>query len=248
MESSVGLLATPPIDAPEVEIVERKGLGHPDSVCDALAEEFSRALCRYYRDRFGLIRGRVRNRRLRQPRGRHAMANQDAPRPDRRKGAGADAIERLVELGRAEERRGHPLAPRAPHYRPRARNVIFLYMDGGPSQVDTFDPKPRLDRDHGKPIAMAIPKTQFDDVGPVIRSPWTFTRHGESGIPVFEKDFSLTDVYGSEEAFCTGTLAGLVPVAEIDGRPLPLPRPGPVTERLRALYADLLLARSKAAR
>jgi len=77
-----------------------------------------------------------------------------------------------------------PLAPRVTHFAPRARNVIFLYMDGGPSQVDTFDPKPRLDRENGQPIGMAIPKTQFDDVGAVLKSPWEFRQHGESGIPV----------------------------------------------------------------
>ncbi|HEX9794143.1 MAG TPA: DUF1501 domain-containing protein [Planctomycetota bacterium] len=76
--------------------------------------------------------------------------------------------------------------PGLPHHRPRARNVIFLYMDGGPSQVDTFDPKPRLDREHGQPIGMKIPKTQFDDVGGVFRSPWKFEQHGECGLPVSE--------------------------------------------------------------
>ena len=54
-----------------------------------------------------------------------------------------------------------PLAPRPPHFPAKARSVIFLYMDGGPSQVDTFDPKPRLDREHGQPIKM---KTQPDAV------------------------------------------------------------------------------------
>ncbi len=58
-------------------------------------------------------------------------------------------------------------------------------MDGGPSQLDTFDPKPRLDREHGQPIKLAkIPATQFDNVGTVLRSPWKFSNHGESGIPV----------------------------------------------------------------
>lgn len=78
--------------------------------------------------------------------------------------------------------RGDPLAPRAPHFRARARSVIFLYMDGGPSQVDTFDPKPRLDKENGQPIGMAIPKTQFDDVRGVLASPWKFRRYGESGL------------------------------------------------------------------
>ncbi len=73
---------------------------------------------------------------------------------------------------------------RLPHYAPKAQNVIFLYMDGAPSQVDTFDPKPRLDREHGQPIKMKIPATQFDNVGNVLRSPWKFEQHGESGAPV----------------------------------------------------------------
>lgn len=61
----------------------------------------------------------------------------------------------------------------------------------------------------------------------------------DAGIPVFEKDFSLTDVYGADEAFVTGTFAGLVPVREVDGRTLgsgDVPLPGPMVERLRALY------------
>src|SRR5258707_4930886 len=57
-------------------------------------------------------------------------------------------------------------------------------MDGGPSQVDTFDPKPRLDREHGEKIRMKVPPTQFDDVGTVLKSPWKFRQYGQSGIPV----------------------------------------------------------------
>jgi branched-chain amino acid aminotransferase len=59
------------------------------------------------------------------------------------------------------------------------------------------------------------------------------------GIPVFERNFSLVDVYGAEEAFLTGTFGGLTPVAEIDGRRF-AEGPGPVTRRLRGLYAELL--------
>ena len=55
----------------------------------------------------------------------------------------------------------NPLAPRAPLFRARARRVIFLFMKGGPSQVDTFDPKPLLDRDDGKPFPFAKPRVQF---------------------------------------------------------------------------------------
>ncbi len=57
----------------------------------------------------------------------------------------------------------------------------------------------------------------------------------EAGIPAIEKDFSLTDVYGADEAFVTGTFAGIVPVREIDGRQLACP--GPMVKRLRELYA-----------
>ncbi len=58
----------------------------------------------------------------------------------------------------------------------------------------------------------------------------------EAGIPAFEKDFSLTDVYGADEAFVTGTFAGVVPVREIDGRGLKCR--GPMVERLQQLYAE----------
>lgn len=61
----------------------------------------------------------------------------------------------------------------------------------------------------------------------------------EAGIPAFEKSFSLTDVYGADEAFVTGTFAGLAPVVKVDGRVLGVRR-GPMVERLQALYADLV--------
>jgi hypothetical protein len=77
-----------------------------------------------------------------------------------------------------------PLAPRQPHFAAKAKRVIFLYMDGGPSQVDTFDPKPRLDRENGKPFPARIEATQFNNVGKTLASPWKFKQHGTSGIPV----------------------------------------------------------------
>lgn len=77
-----------------------------------------------------------------------------------------------------------PLAPRPPHFSPRARNVIFLYMDGGPSQVDTFDPKPLLTREHGQPFKMKMEPTQFNNNGNTLGSPWKFHQCGASGIPV----------------------------------------------------------------
>ena len=62
----------------------------------------------------------------------------------------------------------------------------------------------------------------------------------EAGIPAFEKRFSLTDVYGADEAFVTGTFAGLVPVRVVDGRTIGDIKERPMTERLRALYLDLV--------
>lgn len=64
----------------------------------------------------------------------------------------------------------------------------------------------------------------------------------DNGIPAREKNFSLTDVYGADEAFCTGTFAGVVPVVEVDGRGIGERRRGPMVERLQALYRDLVAA------
>src|SRR5690242_12675297 len=78
-------------------------------------------------------------------------------------------------------------APRT-HHQARARNVLFLYMDGGPSQVDTFDPKPLLAKYRGRdPHAVfKVEPTQFNNVGRVMASPWKFKKCGESGLPVSE--------------------------------------------------------------
>jgi hypothetical protein len=64
----------------------------------------------------------------------------------------------------------------------KAKSVIFLYMDGGPSQVDLFDPKPRLVKENGQPIKMKTPPTQFANVGNVLAPPWPIRQHGESGL------------------------------------------------------------------
>jgi hypothetical protein len=76
------------------------------------------------------------------------------------------------------------LAPRQPHYPAKAKSVIYLYMDGGPSQVDTFDPKPLLTKENGQPFKMKMEPTQFDNNGNTLGSPWKFNQYGESGIPV----------------------------------------------------------------
>jgi branched-chain amino acid aminotransferase len=62
----------------------------------------------------------------------------------------------------------------------------------------------------------------------------------DAGIPAFEKNFSLTEVYSAEEAFCTGTFAGVAPVRMIDGRTIGEALPGPMVTRLQALYKDLV--------
>ena len=74
--------------------------------------------------------------------------------------------------------------PRKPHFRARAKNVIFLYMDGGPAQMDTFDPKPKLREYHGKPFPMKMEATQFNDNGNTLAGPWAFKNYGRSGLPV----------------------------------------------------------------
>ena len=74
-----------------------------------------------------------------------------------------------------------------PHHLPKAKNIIFLYMDGGVSQVDSFDPKPRLTRENGQdPRKFKVDATQFDNVGKILKSPWKFKQYGESGMPVSE--------------------------------------------------------------
>lgn len=70
------------------------------------------------------------------------------------------------------------------HHRPKARNVIFLYMDGGVSHVDSFDPKPRLRRENGQRFAMKMEPTQFEDNGAVLGNLWDFKKYGQSGLPV----------------------------------------------------------------
>lgn len=102
-------------------------------------------------------------------------------------GFGAAAFSALFGAPAALRLTQDPAAPRlgdggAPFPRRTAKRVIFLYMDGGVSQLDSFDPKPRLALEDGKPIGMAIPKTQFADVGAVLKSPWEFAQHGESGL------------------------------------------------------------------
>ncbi|MBI3412206.1 MAG: DUF1501 domain-containing protein [Planctomycetes bacterium] len=92
----------------------------------------------------------------------------------------------------AEESRGqdngafNPLVVREPHHAPRAKRVIFLFMSGGPSHVDTFDPKPRLLAENGRPLPFPMPRLERTRTGNLLASPFRFQKHGQAGIEVSE--------------------------------------------------------------
>jgi hypothetical protein len=102
-------------------------------------------------------------------------------------GFGGVALQALLHeesIAAATSLPSDPLAPRTPHFPPKAKNVIFLYMDGGPSQVDTFDYKPHLEKYHGRDpreVIGELAPTQFDNVGKVLKSQWAFKQRGQSG-------------------------------------------------------------------
>ncbi len=87
----------------------------------------------------------------------------------------------LQEVAAAEQSAASPF-----HFAPRAKRVIFMFMKGGPSQVDTFDYKPKLQEDDGKPLPFAKPRVQFAPTGNLLGSPWRFRQFGQSGIHVSE--------------------------------------------------------------
>ena len=78
-----------------------------------------------------------------------------------------------------------PLAPRSPHFPGKARRVIHIFANGGPSHLDTFDPKPMLEKLHGKPLPMDNLKTERK-TGAAFQSPFKFKKYGQSGIEVSE--------------------------------------------------------------
>jgi hypothetical protein len=80
----------------------------------------------------------------------------------------------------------NPLAVRAPMYAPRAKSVIFLFMAGGPSHVDLFDPKPRLVQEDGKPLPFPMPALMRTKTGNLLGSKYKFSKHGQSGTEVSE--------------------------------------------------------------
>ena len=98
----------------------------------------------------------------------------------------ADLLSREARGDVPAGRSANPFAVLPPHFMPRARRVIFLYMPGGPSHVDLLDPKPRLEVDNGKPLPFEKPKLERTRTGNLLASPWKFARHGEAGIEVSE--------------------------------------------------------------
>lgn len=105
-------------------------------------------------------------------------------------GFGTLALRGLMGLDAvaAESRRDNPLAARPPHYAPKAKSVIFLFMYGGPSHVDLFDPKPALAKWHGKPIPVFKQEDAFrkGSKNSAFASPFRFAKYGNAGIDICE--------------------------------------------------------------
>jgi hypothetical protein len=93
-----------------------------------------------------------------------------------------DEVAAEIAAGESANVPANRLSPKRPHFAPRAKRVIFLFMPGGPSQVDTFDPKPRLTQDNGRPA----PKLYRGQTRNLLASPWKFQKYGQSGIEVSE--------------------------------------------------------------
>ncbi|MDA1236689.1 MAG: DUF1501 domain-containing protein [Acidobacteria bacterium] len=104
-------------------------------------------------------------------------------------GAGSIALAHLLGVeGRSAALGNNPLAPREPHFKPTAKNLIFLFMAGAPSQMDLFDPKPGLRKWHGQPLPPSMTKDMklafIKPSAKVLASSRTFTRSGQSGIEI----------------------------------------------------------------
>jgi hypothetical protein len=80
----------------------------------------------------------------------------------------------------------YDLTPKAPHLAPKAKNVIFIYISGGASTIDMFDPKPTLEKFNGKPAPFEIKGRRINGSQEVMASPWSFQTYGQSGRPVSE--------------------------------------------------------------
>jgi hypothetical protein len=105
-------------------------------------------------------------------------------------GLGAIALSQLLERDGYGADTANPLAPRPPHFPAKAKNVIFLFMEGAPSQMDLFDPKPELRRWHGKPLPPSMTKDLklafIKPTAAVLGSPFEFKPYGQSGMQLSE--------------------------------------------------------------
>src|SRR5438270_10688896 len=102
-------------------------------------------------------------------------------------GFGAIALGSLLPGSAQSKPRVNPLAAKAPHFAPKAKAVIFMFMVGGPSHIDTFDPKPALKKYEGQKLPESYGKvpSQFTSGDtPLLSSPWKFSRHGQCGMEV----------------------------------------------------------------
>ncbi len=99
-------------------------------------------------------------------------------------GFGAVALANLLPAGASAPAASEGRSLPRRHHAAKARNVIFCFMSGGVSHVDSFDPKPRLQKDHGQPMPVKVERTQFNNNGNIMASPFTFAPAGQSGIPV----------------------------------------------------------------
>jgi Protein of unknown function (DUF1501) len=97
--------------------------------------------------------------------------------------AGGAGIYRPLALA-AQVHGGNPLAPRRSNHAARAKHLIFVFLTGGFSHVDTFDPKPRLKVDQNKSVSAV--HLRGTDVLPLMGSPFRFSQHGDSGLPMSE--------------------------------------------------------------
>ncbi len=103
-----------------------------------------------------------------------------------RAGTGFGALALYSMLAQESRGAGSVLAPKASPSFARAKRVIFLFMHGGPSQVDLLDPKPNLTRDDGKPLPFDKPRIVSSKTGNLLGSPWQFAQHGQGGAAVSE--------------------------------------------------------------
>jgi hypothetical protein len=101
-------------------------------------------------------------------------------------GLGALALTHLLAREAGAAPSADPLAPKLPHHEPRARSVICLFQHGGPSQMDLFDPKPELTRQHGKPYSGNLEAHFHTQVGKLLASPFQFRKCGRSGVELSE--------------------------------------------------------------